>query len=82
MAERESSGALGTFLFGTAVGAVLGLLFAPKEGSETREQLNDWLQEKREKSSELVRNLREKTAAQRGKVAAAFRHAKEEYVDN
>lgn len=40
MAERSgSSGFLGGLLVGAAVGAVAGLLFAPKGGRETRELL-------------------------------------------
>ena len=36
--EKKSSG-LGKFLAGAAIGAGLGLLFAPKKGSETRAEL-------------------------------------------
>lgn len=38
----------GTLLLGTAVGAALGVLFAPKAGMETREQIGGWLKEKRQ----------------------------------
>ena len=40
----------GYFISGAAVGAVLGVLFAPKAGKETREDMTRWLKEKREKS--------------------------------
>lgn len=39
----------GYFISGAAVGAALGVLFAPKAGSETREQMSSWLKEKTEK---------------------------------
>ena len=40
-----SKGGVGTFVTGVAVGAALGILFAPKKGSETREDLKELLDE-------------------------------------
>lgn len=39
----------GFFISGAAIGAALGVLFAPRAGRETREQLDSWLKEKRAK---------------------------------
>ena len=38
MSKKKKSG-VGKFLAGAAVGAGLGILFAPKKGSETREDI-------------------------------------------
>lgn len=48
-----------SLLGGVALGAVLGILFAPKSGAETRSQIRDFLKEKfpnlsKEKLDELV----------------------------
>ncbi len=40
-----SKGGVGTFVTGVAVGAALGILFAPKKGSETREDLKEIIDE-------------------------------------
>lgn len=40
----------GYFISGAAVGAALGVLFAPKSGKATREQMAGWLKDKREKT--------------------------------
>lgn len=49
--EKKKSG-LGKFFAGAAVGAGLGILFAPKKGSETRKEL-------KEKFDELIARARE-----------------------
>ena len=47
------------FLAGTAVGAALGLLLAPRSGEETRERLADWIKDRREKGEELLHKAKE-----------------------
>ena len=45
--EKKKSG-IGKFVAGAAVGASLGILFAPKKGSETREKI------KKKKNGEIT----------------------------
>jgi gas vesicle protein len=78
------------FLVGLGVGALVGILFAPKSGEETREFLTkkadegkDYAQRKakelRERADELIE--RSKDAAVRGKdsISAAVEGAREAY---
>ncbi len=48
------------FLVGLGVGALLGILFAPKSGEETREYLSDKAEEGREYAQRKARELRER----------------------
>ncbi|MDE2291837.1 MAG: YtxH domain-containing protein [Elusimicrobia bacterium] len=52
-------------LAGVAVGAALGVLFAPRAGVETREDLNEWLKARREKGQKLISELKTRFPAKR-----------------
>ena len=49
--NKEKKSGLGKFLAGAAIGAGLGILFAPKKGSETRAEL-------KEKIEDLIRQIK------------------------
>jgi gas vesicle protein len=48
------------FLVGLGIGALVGILFAPKSGEETREYLADKAEEGREYAQRKARELRER----------------------
>ncbi len=50
---KMSKKGMGKFILGTAIGAGLGVLFAPKKGSETREDLK----RKTKKMAEDIKNI-------------------------
>ena len=52
MNNDEKKGGIGKFLTGAAIGAGLGILFAPKSGKETREDIS-------KKLKEIIDNLKE-----------------------
>jgi gas vesicle protein len=80
MADDNSSG-LFYFLAGTAVGAVLGVLFAPKAGTETREHLADWVKERRDKGSDLLHKVKDESIAKKEALVNAAKAAKDAYRD-
>ena len=53
-------GNAGSFLIGFAVGAVVGLLLAPKPGAETRADLADYGEVVRERAEEVAARVRER----------------------
>ena len=58
MADNEcgcGSCGLGWFLAGLGIGAVIGVLYAPKAGKETREDLLNAAREAKDKAAELRR---------------------------
>lgn len=68
MADERSNN-LGWFLAGLGLGAVVGILYAPKSGRETRQALLDSAQEGREYLTTRGREAREQisTYVDRGK---------------
>lgn len=61
------------FLVGLGIGAVVGILFAPRSGEETREYLNQRAEEGREYAQRKARELRERAEdfMERGKDIAS-----------
>lgn len=51
--EVKQSSGWGKFIAGAAIGATLGILFAPKKGSETRKELADKMKELVNKAKEI-----------------------------
>lgn len=53
MSKNKKKSGLGKFILGAAVGAAVGVLFAPKKGSETRKDLKNKLDDLVNKAKEL-----------------------------
>ncbi len=87
----ESAGSkVSFFLVGLGIGALVGILFAPKSGEETREFLLDKADESREYAQKKARELRERAedlierskeimARQKDSIGAAVEAGKEAY---
>jgi gas vesicle protein len=62
--EGYSAGSvLLSFLLGGVVGAGLALLFAPQSGLETRQKIKDLTDDVKDKTTEYVKQAREKAAS-------------------
>jgi gas vesicle protein len=68
MAEKIDS-KVSYFLVGLGIGSLIGILFAPKSGEETREYLSQKAKEGSEYAQKKVRELRERAGdlVERGK---------------
>ena len=61
MGENNNVGSkVSFFLVGLGIGALVGILFAPKSGEETREYLSSKADEGREYAQKKARELRER----------------------
>ncbi|MBZ5696526.1 MAG: YtxH domain-containing protein [Acidobacteriia bacterium] len=78
------------FLVGLGIGALIGILFAPKSGEETREYLSSKAEEGKEYAQRKARELRERAedlierskeimARQKDAVSSAVEAGKETY---
>jgi len=54
MSENNSGSTVLAFLLGAVTGAILGILFAPAEGKQTRKVVSKYLEDLEEKGEELI----------------------------
>jgi gas vesicle protein len=63
MADNDNgSGGLGWFVAGLSLGALLGVLYAPKAGKETREDIINGAREAKDRADELIEQGRQKAS--------------------
>lgn len=74
------SSTLTTFLFGGAVGAILGLLYAPGSGEETRRRIKFYTEEASDKAVEKMQRAREETLGAIEKVKGSVLETKEKFT--
>ncbi|MGC2068978.1 MAG: YtxH domain-containing protein [Candidatus Acidiferrales bacterium] len=60
MAENNAGSKVSFFLVGLGIGALVGILFAPKSGDETRDYLSSKADEGRDYAQKMARELRER----------------------
>jgi gas vesicle protein len=77
MSDDNSVGGLGWFLAGLGVGALVGVLYAPKAGKETREDLVASALDAKERAAVLAQQSKDRAAD----LAAQGKQQVGEYVD-
>jgi gas vesicle protein len=78
MSDNDSNvGGLGWFLAGLGVGALIGVLYAPKAGKETRDDIVAGALDAKERAAALAQQGRDKAAD----LAAQGRQQVNEYID-
>ena len=82
MADNNTGDNVLALLIGGVIGGVLGLLFAPRKGCETREAISDWLEEKREKTKEFVAQEKDALHHKKDQMEAAWEAGKKAYREN
>jgi gas vesicle protein len=91
MSDSSVGSKVSVFLVGLGIGALVGILFAPKSGEDTREYLSskadegrDYAQKKarelRERAEDLIERSKEIMARQKDSVAAAVDAGKDAYT--
>ncbi|HOZ40493.1 MAG: YtxH domain-containing protein [Flavobacteriales bacterium] len=80
MSNERTNGLLG-FLAGAAVGATLGVLFAPRSGKETRERIANKAGGMKDELEEFIDQARGEWSKAKGKASDAATMTKDEVTD-
>jgi len=80
MSNERNFGVLG-FLAGAAIGAAIGVLFAPRSGKETRERMAGKARATKDELDEFINEARAEWAKAKGKVVDTATMTKEEVSD-
>jgi gas vesicle protein len=71
---------IGTVI-GGATGFVLGVLFAPKSGQETREEMGSWLKQKRRQSAHLLTQINAEAKKKKEQVESLLQASRHAYAE-
>ncbi len=77
MRDEEKTSSFAYLLGGIVIGAVAGLLFAPKKGSELIEDIGDWGRDTKERGRELYSRAKEYIPHRSRSVPESIRAARE-----
>jgi gas vesicle protein len=80
MSSERNYGILG-FLAGAAIGAAVGVLFAPRSGKETRERMAGKASDAKDELDDLIEKARGEWSKAKGKVVDTATMTKEEVAD-
>ena len=70
-----------SFIGGAAIGAGLGLIFAPRTGKETRKIVGDWIEKKKVQGKDWVEKGKDEFVNKKEQVGAAFTAGKKAYYE-
>lgn len=68
MSHNKSGSEFTAFLVGGLIGVVAGLLIAPKSGRETREDIEEWVDEAVERTKDSTQMLNERLHAAKANI--------------
>ncbi len=80
MSDESSNGILG-FLAGAAVGAALGVLFAPASGKDTREHIASRVRGAKDDMEDLIEQAQDEWRKAKGKASDAAHMTRDEVTD-